>query len=267
MNIPAKALAPFLSTALILAAPGPLAAMAAAPGLKTVPAGLFNTSIPVPSVINTPAAQFGASAAAAAPSFAPSLLAPFLDAPIPTPEVSRPRSPLSLIQSRDASISLAQKGTALNFLYENTGRFRPQALTVSALSAASANDSNPAPLMRSSPTRASVTRQAPGSPRRPRNSSEAGSAGVRVLAFLAGFATTATIGGLLAYRLHISSGWTATVTLIVAMLMFKSALTQAFWSSAPLESINRSRWRTIYFLTFSGMFVIGFSFGSLVGIK
>ncbi|MBI3289486.1 MAG: hypothetical protein HYZ74_08215 [Elusimicrobia bacterium] len=174
MRTTSKTLSTLLCSAVILAAPGPLAMTAAAQIIKTAPIGLrFNSPVSAPS-LNAPTTRHG-SLTSATPSLV--TVSPSL-APTPFSATARPASlvgvavsadrlgsPLALLQSRDAAVSLAQKETSLNVLYENVGRSRPAALAVLALSAASADDSAPAPLTRSGAlVMAVVTLRDPGSP-------------------------------------------------------------------------------------------------------
>ncbi|MBI2386418.1 MAG: hypothetical protein HYV14_10440, partial [Elusimicrobia bacterium] len=159
-----KSLASIVSAAVLVAGPGHLTLDAAAQtltrgpvtGVSVTPAigtGL-NSPVPGASSFNTPsltpAALLSPSLTLAPAPVLPAIASPVSLAPVPASLADRPLSaaaksvpatpkgsPLSVIESRDAKVGVAEKGAALNALFENSLAAGSESLEVLGRSAAS----------------------------------------------------------------------------------------------------------------------------------
>jgi len=152
-----KSLASIVSAAVLVAGPGHLTLDAAAQTLTrgpvtgvsvtpTIGTGL-NSPVPGASSFNmpslTPAALIAPSLTVAPKPVMPAIASPVSLAPVPASLAARPipaaakGTPLTVIASRDAKVGVAEKGAALNALFENSVAAGPEALEVRGQAAAS----------------------------------------------------------------------------------------------------------------------------------
>ncbi|MBI2789730.1 MAG: PspA/IM30 family protein, partial [Elusimicrobia bacterium] len=154
-----KSLASIVSAAVLVAGPGHLTLDAAAQTLTrgpvtgvsvtpTIGTGL-NSPVPGASSFNmpslTPGALLAPTLTVAPKPVLPAIASPVSLAPVPASLAARPipaaakAMPLTVIASRDAKVGVAEKGAALNALFENSTVAGPESLEGLGRSAASAD--------------------------------------------------------------------------------------------------------------------------------
>ena len=152
-----KSLASIVSAAVLVAGPGHLTLDAAAQtltrgpvtGVSVTPTIGNGLNSPVPGVSSfnmpslTPGALLAPSLTVAPKPVVPAVASPVSLAPVPASLAAKAMpaaakgSPLAVIESRDAKVGVAEKGAALNALFENSAVAGPEALEVLGQAAAS----------------------------------------------------------------------------------------------------------------------------------